>query len=374
MLVVAASAASGAVAYKATEGLPSREMPAESASADNRSGSDARAPEEGAGSGPEVKAEQPENLVLNLQPGGFVQQGSKVSITFSADKLVRGGDAVEGLTADDVVVLEDGEVASPAEGWRRFNSNFRGVRVNHRLLLDLSGSMATERQLAALARAGNRYVAKVLATKESGDHFFAIDGFDGGPVVPIQPYTQDPEALKQALSNPCGTTLCKDPSTNLFGALTREIATLESEATEGAAAVSERAIVLFTDGIDQAGTASLKETVKANGESAVHVYTVTVGAEADEKRTADLGKAGNVSATSEGDIAAAAESIAERTPALAKHFYRFEYCTPKRGGKHTLKLQLRHKVDDQTVLKGSLAQAFELTNSRFECDLPRPRL
>jgi hypothetical protein len=375
VLVVAASAASGAVAYKATESLQPEPTPATSPADGKEPGEGEAKPasEEGAEK-PAAKADEPENLVLNLQPGGFVQQGSKVTLTFSADKLVKGGDAVEGLAIDDLVVLEDGEEASPAEGWRRFTSNFRGVRVNHRLLLDLSGSMATEKQLSALARAGNRYIEKVLAAKDSGDHFFAIDGFDGGPVVPIQSYTQDPTVLGQALANPCGTTLCKDPSTNLYGALSREIATFEAEAEAGDAPVSERAIVLFTDGIDQAGVATLKQTAAKNSETAVHVYTITVGSEADQERSAKLGKAGNAVAPEAGDIAKAAESIAERTPALAKHFYRFEYCTPKRGGKHELTLKIRHKVDDKLVLKGSLAQAFELTNTRFECDLPKPRL
>ncbi len=374
MLVVAASAASGAVAYKATDSLQPTDPAPASVTDAKPAGAEPKAEGDDGAAKPETKAEEPDNLVLNLQPGAFVQQGSKVTITFSADKLVKGGDAVEGIRAEDLVVYEDGEVASPSEGWRRFTSSFRGVRVNHRLLLDLSGSMATEKQLAALARAGNRYVEKVLGTKDSGDHFFAIDGFDGGPVVPIQTYTQDPEILKQALANPCGTTLCKDPSTNLFGALSREISSFEAELPEADAPISERAIVLFTDGVDQAGVASLKQTVKTNTETAVHVYTITVGAEADQERTATLGKAGNAPPNETGDITKAAEAIAERTPALAKHFYRFEYCTPKRGGKHELKLKVRHKVDDKLVLTGELSQPFELTNTRFDCDLPRPRL
>ena len=118
----------------------------------------------------------------------------------------------------------------------------------------------------------------------------------------------------------------------------------------------------------------MKQTVKTNTETAVHVYTITVGAEADQERTATLGKAGNAPPNETGDITKAAEAIAERTPALAKHFYRFEYCTPKRGGKHELKLKVRHKVDDKLVLTGELSQPFELTNTRFDCDLPRPRL
>lgn len=374
MLVVAASAASGAVAYKATESLQSASPPsAESAGEKTAPGDEKAAPAEGAKE-EAPKGEEPETLVLNLQPGGFSQQGSKVSLTFSVDKQVKGGDAVEGITAEEVEVLEDGDVASPSEGWRRFTSNFRGVRVNHRLMLDLSGSMATEKQLAALARAANRYVEKVLSAQDSGDHYFAVDGFDGGPLVVIQDYTQDPALVRQVLANPCGTTLCRDPSTNLYGALKREVAMLEAEAQAQEGAVSERAIVLFTDGIDQAGVADLKETLKTNAESAVHVYTVTVGAEADPERAAALGKAGNAKPSEGSDVAAAAESIAARTPALAKHFYRFEYCTPKRGGKHTITLRVRHRTEPKVFLKGSLEQAFKLENEAFECDLPRPRL
>jgi hypothetical protein len=114
--------------------------------------------------------------------------------------------------------------------------------------------------------------------------------------------------------------------------------------------------------------------MKTTAESAAHVYTITVGTEVDQERAAGLGKAGNVSASEDSDIAKAAERIAERTPALAKHFYRFDYCTRKRGGKHTLTLKIRHKVGEQLVLKGSLSQPFELSNTRFECELPRPRL
>ncbi len=378
LLIVAASAASGAVAYQAASSYQaSSSEQAASASPSNdpaKSGAaDPKAQGEGGSTDAATKVDEPETLVLNLQPGGFVQENSKLTFTFSVDKLVKGGDAVEGVTLEEIVVTEDGEVSSPDEGWRRFTSEFRDVRVNHRLLLDLSGSMATETQLDALARAGARYVDKVLATKDSGNQFIAIDGFDGGPVVSILGYTQDAMELKRALANPCGTTLCNDPSTNLHGALEAEITQLETEALEKTS-IGDRAIVLFTDGIDQAGAADLKETLARSAASGVHVYTVAVGgSEGDQERLGAFGKAGNFPATELKDLTKAAEAVADRTPLLAKHFYRIEYCTPKRGGSHSLKLNVRHKGEQKTVLVGSLTQEFELKNDKFDCDIPRPK-
>jgi len=339
LLVVAASAASGAVGYQAATALQSSPSAQEASAqtADDTSktaaATDPSAPASGDGADPAKEPEPPETLVMNLQPAGFVQEGSRVSLTFSIDKNVKGGDAVEGVTAQDIIIEEDGEVASPDEGWRRFTADFRDVRVNHRLLLDLSGSMATEARLNALARAGARYVDKILATKDGANHFIAVDGFDGGPVVSLQRYTQDAQALKQALANPCGTTLCNDPSTNLNGALEAEIAALEAEAAT-TSGVSERAIVLFTDGIDQAGAATFKATLAKSAASGVHVYTITVGADGDQEHAGAFGKAGNFPAADPKALTKAAENVADRTPALAKHFYRVDYCTPKRGGTH----------------------------------------
>jgi len=379
ILVVAASAAVGAVGYQAVSNYQqSSAVSADASPASSDQPSDAAAKDPSATASGDAKAGgEPEALVLTLQPAGFAQDGSKVSLTFSVDKGVKGGDALEGVTADDIIVEEDGEVASPDESWRRFTSLLRSVRVNHRLLLDLSGSVivgkkSTDDQLSALARAGAHYVDKVLATKDGSQHFIAVDGFDGGPVVSIQGYTQDAKALKAALANPCGETLCKDPSTNLNGALATEIATLETEAASDDS-IGDRAIVLFTDGVDQAGSATFKSTLARSEASGVHVYTVAFGADVDQDRAGAFGKAGHFPASDLPSLTKAAEDVAGRTPALARHFYRLDYCTPKRAGIHTLKLKVRHRGEDKVVQWGSLRQDFEVKTDRFECDIPPPK-
>lgn len=372
LLLVAASATGGAVAYDAANSYRAEAAAQLEAAGTSVAGAKAAGAEGAAAAGAVIPVEEPETLVLNLQRGGFVQEASKLTFTFSIDKMVKGGDAVEDVTVDDLIVSEDGEVTSPDEGWRRFTSQFRDVRVNHRLLLDLSGSMATETQIEAIAVAGGAYIDKVFATKNTGTHFIAIDGFDGGPVVSIHTYTQDANSLKAALRSPCGTKLCNDPSTNLNGALQAEIAQLESEAN-AEPPISDRAIVLITDGVDQAGAMDLKETLAKSEKSGVHVYTIAVGPQGDPQRLGAFGKAGNFPAKEPKDLKKAAEAVAARTPLLGNHFYRLEYCTPKRGGTHTIKLKVRHKGEGPEVLVGWLDQPFELQTEKFDCDLPKPK-
>ena len=398
LLVAAASAASGTVAYQAASSYQAKAQGLATTATDQanqaRSKAGAFASAAGANAGAagaklaEAKSAaeaklaeglaaakdlaEPESLVLTLQKRGFSQQGSKLTLIFTIDKKVKGGDAQEGVTAEEVQLLEDDEEVSPDEGWRRFTSEFRDVRVNHRMLLDLSGSMTSEAQLQALARSGAHYVDKIFSTKDSGNHFVAIDGFDGGPVIPIVAYTQDAVELKRALSNPCVNELCKDPSTNLNGALEAELAQLEADA-DAEKSLVESAILLFTDGIDQAGTNDTKALLEKNAESGVHAYMIAVGTKGDPELLGKFGKSGVFPYEDPKGMTKAAGALAERTPALAKHFYRVEYCSPKRGGSHKLKLKIRHKDEQKVMQLGSLMQEFELGDDKFECDLPRPK-
>jgi hypothetical protein len=221
----------------------------------------------------------------------------------------------------------------------------------------------------------------------------AIYAFDGREApTPVVEFTSDPAALKaglERLSTPecshnsdcagftdrrsCAGWLCVDDSTNLNGAVVQGLERLERErAADKEVPFQESALVVFTDGTDQAARVTREAALTAVGASRSHVFTIGLGTETDQRALETLGKDGFQPAAQLSELSGAFFRIGERITSLANRFYLLEYCSPKRSGTHSLEVVAAWTSPEGTPLKGSLTRRFDATGFESGCEILSP--
>jgi hypothetical protein len=223
------------------------------------------------------------------------------------------GAPVAGLDASAFEVQEDGRPLSPLESQRAVAPKGQQVRVASLLLLDLSGSVLRTGDFTALKEAATRYVKTVLGPRDAGQRL-AIYSFDGREVPQrLAAFTADQATalaalegldVKECASNldcagfvdhrTCAGWRCVDDSTNLNGAIVKALDTLDDQlALEPEVRWKEAALVVFTDGTDQASRVSHGELLSRLDRSKVRRFTVGLGAEIEEKSLTAIGVDGS---------------------------------------------------------------------------------
>jgi hypothetical protein len=341
-----------------------------------------------AGCGP-AAVEVPRCLQLT-QPGGdqvTVTQPAKVSAFFSVDTC--GGEPMSGLTGANFEILEDGAAVSPYESRRTVQPRGQKYRMDSMVLIDFSGSILRSNTWPQLRDAAAKYVDTVLAREGDGQRV-GLYTFDGRATIQqVVDFTDDRAALTRGLESlsqsqctvsadcagfpgakTCAGFRCVDDSTNLNGGIIEALDTLDARGRmETEIPFKDSSLVIFTDGTDQAGRATQDAAYLRSHKTAAHVFTVGLGAEVDASALQGFGKDGYYPATEPSQLSAAFTRIAEQVAGLANRFYLLEYCSPKRGGRHDLKLVARWVSSDQGILIGSLTREFDATGFGSGCDL-----
>ncbi len=307
---------------------------------------------------------------------------SKVSLFFSVDTCK--GTPVPALKVDSFELTEDDKPVSTFESRMTLQPKGQQFRMYSLLLLDLSGSILESGSFPALADAAKQYVDQVLAARAEGQRV-AVYTFDGrAGLTPLVEFGTDPAALKSAIERlkerqcttradcaqfadrkSCSGWLCVDNSTNLHGAIVSGIDRLERELqTEPDISFKDSALVVFTDGTDQAGRVTREAAVAKIRSSRPHVFAIGLGGEVDEPAMRQFGRDGYQSANDAGQLSFAFQEIASRIVGMATRFYLLEYCSPKRGGTHTLAVKVT--ADGVT---GGLTRRFDATGFGSGCEL-----
>jgi hypothetical protein len=336
-----------------------------------------------------VPSEKARCLKFSLPDDGLVTAPpARVSLFFTVDTC--GGEPVAGLPADQFVLKEDGRNVSTFESQLRISPRGEKFRMYSMLLLDLSGSILRSGQFPALVEAANHYVDTVLQGGRNDGQKVAIYGFDGRAApFSIVEFTSEPAELKAGLEKlsarecnvsadcarfsdrrVCAGWLCVDDSTNLNGAVVTGLERLDRELqAEPSIRFKEGALLVFTDGTDQASRVS-KETAEGVASKAKsRTFTVGLGGEVDEQSLRAIGRDGFQLAGETGQLSAAFAEVAKRVRALASRFYLLEYCSPKRGGKHQLEIGATVTDAYGVTLSGSVARPFDATGFESGCDL-----
>ncbi len=302
---------------------------------------------------------------------------ARVSLFFGVDTCE--GAPVAGLDASAFEVQEDGRPLSPLESQRAVAPRGQQVRVASLLLLDLSGSVLRAGDFTALKEAATRYVKTVLGPRDAGQRL-AIYSFDGREVPQrLAAFTADQATalaalegldVKECASNldcagfvdhrTCAGWRCVDDSTNLNGAIVKALDTLDDQlALEPEVRWKEAALVVFTDGTDQASRVSHGELLSRLDRSKVRRFTVGLGAEIEEKSLTAIGVDGSWPVAKASGLSDAFAAVAAKVTARANRFYALEYCSPKRSGQHSVKVTARWTTPAGEVLLGGRSWEFD---------------
>ena len=341
--------------------------------------------------GPNVVSDQPTNssrcLSLSEPSGGLtVGLPSRVGWLFKVDTC--SGEPVSGLSGAQFEIFEDGKKVSAYESQQRVAPKGERFRLYSVVLLDLSGSMLRSGDFPKLQVAASRYFGEALAAGGDG-HRIALMTFDGrAQPQTVVPFTSNRAALQAGLDSlsftecqasadcagftdrrTCAGWRCVDDSTNLNGALVSTLDVLGQELTHSDVSWRDGAVVLFTDGTDQAARVSSSTAQQAVSASSQHVFTIGLGGEVDEATLKSLGKDGYWPVAKADQLDAAFLEIAGRVAGLANRFYVLEYCSPKRSGTHTLKVVANIDTAREGTLVGSLSGQFDATGFSSGCEL-----
>jgi len=326
-------------------------------------------------------------LELSLAKNGFTALApAKLSMFFSVTTCA--GEPVPGLTAESFSIAEDGKRVSNFESQKVIMAKGQKFRLHTLVLLDLSGSLLRSGDFTRLKEAAAAFVDSVLSGQPEG-HTLAIYGFDGrANPFPVSEFSSDPAHLKAALeslSTPqcstnadcadfpdrrtCGGWLCVDDSTNLNGAVIAGLKRLDSEVVRDTSIPFQHgALVLFTDGTDQAARYQDHEAEHQVSLSNHEVFTVGLGGEVDRTTLQSLGKSGFELASQTDELNQAFAKVGQRVLALANRFYLVEYCSPKRGGTHELTVSVT-VPDGEAQRTGSLTHPFDASNFTSGCEI-----
>lgn len=341
-----------------------------------------------AGCGPEVTPLP--NCLQLTQPGAetvTTTQPGKVSAFFGVDTCE--GKPVSTLNGDNFEIFEDGSPVSPYESRRTVQPRGQRYQMSSLLLLDFSGSILRSNSWPVVNGAVTKYVEAVLARPDDGQKI-ALYTFDGRAAPQqVVGFTSDKTALLAGLgalgerrcsrnadcamnaeAKTCAAFRCVDDSTNLNGAMLRAIDILETQtASLKDVPFKDSSLVVFTDGTDQAARVTTTSVVARSKSTPAHIFTVGLGTEVDRPALEGLGKDGFYAASAPAELAGAFARIAEKVTGLANRYYLLEYCSPKRSGRHELKLVAKLTRPGAEVLLGSLTREFDATGFESGCDL-----
>lgn len=311
---------------------------------------------------------------------------SRISWLFRVDTC--SGQPVAGLGATQFQIYEDDKQVSAYESQQRVAPKGERFRLYSMVLLDLSGSMLRSGDFPQLQAAARRYLETVLSAGGDG-HQVQLMTFDGRSepqvLVPFSANLATLEAGLDSLSQSecavsadcagfsdrrtCAGWRCVDDSTNLNGAVVRSLSMLDSQLAQAGVPWRDGALVLFTDGTDQASRVSSSEMLQAVSKSSDHVFTIGLGGEVDLPVLQQVGKDGAWPVAKADQLEGAFQEIAARVAGLANRFYVLEYCSPKRSGKHTLKVVTSYQDPKLGELLGQISSEFDATGFSSGCSL-----
>lgn len=257
------------------------------------------------------------------------------------------------LTQNDFEIYEDNSLISALESKAQIQNRPGDYLYSSILLLDLSGSVLNSTNLPRVKDAAQSFVESVMPENtevEYGSREMAVYWFDGEENIHLlQGFSFDKDELIVALQS-VDEDISADNSTNLNGAVIQGLSVLESRLTEVSLdpnLSTAGAMVIFTDGTDQAGRQDDRTAIDAvkSLSSQYSVFTIGLGEEIDQNVLEQFGRDGFELAENSFDLNTAFLDVANRIKSASGSFYVLEYCSPKRSGEH--EIQLRAIYEDR---------------------------
>lgn len=299
----------------------------------------------------------------------FVNLPSNVSVFFRVEN--QNGDGISGLNESDFTIYENGQFISNFEATRKIQPNEQVFDYHITLLLDLSGSIFGGENLAGLKQAAKSFIDEVVpASTDTNAEAIKMEiwWFDGAESIKqLQTASANSTTLKDAIDR-ITPEMSSDNSTNLYGAVIQgiDVASQKLTQTRNLNEIGSSAVVVFTDGTDQANRNTKGQALGAvaNADRDISVYTIGLGGEIDELTLREIGKTSFVSAANIGELLDRFREIGDLINGRANSYYLLEYCSPKRSGSKQLTIEVA-----QGSLAGNANTLFDASDFNGSCSL-----
>lgn len=292
---------------------------------------------------------------------------AKISVVFSVTDSL--GQPLTGLRCDDFLLAEDSLKISAHESAYRVQDYPQDLHLSTLLLLDLSGSILGS-DFDSLKISAHAFIRSLFENSKPSRVNLAISWFDGAAGLHrLSDFTSDTLRLQRAVAS-LHAGMSTDLSTNLHGAIIAGVATIKAEVKKNRTGlISHGALVVFTDGQDNAARFTPRQALSAVDSCGpnVSVYTIGLGEEIDDTHLRAFGKDGFAFAKSLDALQQYFAATAARIQSRLMNRYLLEYCTPKRNGRHSLTITAR--APENREIHGAVTISFPADGFRGGCSL-----
>jgi hypothetical protein len=289
---------------------------------------------------------------------------SNVAVYFKVE--TSDGRPVGGMTADQFVIYEDGQVVSQYESKQTILNPEAAASHYTLLLVDMSGSISESGNANTVVDAATAFTENVEKYQKVG--VYAFDGSED--LYPISPFTSSSGSATAGVKR-LATFKPRDPSTNLHGAVVKGLKELEAALSHAEHPMRFGTLVVFSDGTDRAARVSEDDMRKAIKDSPYDVFAIGLGAEMSDDQLNGIGKNGTAKAQDRGSVVQAFNTIAKKIQDLTRSYYLLGYCSPARAGKHEVTIEAVVKDGDKER-RGRLTTEFDAAGFTSGCDPNKP--
>lgn len=270
---------------------------------------------------------------------------AKVSVTFQVS--TEDGEPVPNLPVEAFELLDNGESDSGFESSKAFEPKPGRFQSSVALLLDMSGSITGSNALPLLRTAAGAFVENALDAPGVAVGIWWFDG--GADLVELMDFTDDADALVSAIDS-LTADVTRDNSTNLNGAVQLGIETVEQRLVDVSqnGLIQSGALVIFTDGTDQANRVPASTALSSVQSSGIAIYSIGLRGEIDEAFLTQIGRSGSAFADDAESLLGEFSVVGDQIEALANSFYILAYCSPRRAGVSN-QLTIRVTHDDKVA-------------------------
>ena len=287
---------------------------------------------------------------------------ANVSVTFQV--TTEDGEPVPNLPVSAFELFDNGQSDSGFESAKAFQPKPGRFQTSVALLLDMSGSITGSDALPLLKTAAAAFVDNSLDAPGVAVGVWWFDG--SSDLVQLLDFTDDAEGLKAAIEG-LTADVTRDNSTNLNGAVQLGIQVVEErlEAGSPGGLIQTGALVIFTDGTDQANRVPAAAAVSAVDASGIAVYSIGLRGEIDETFLAQIGRSGSAFADDADALLGEFTGVGDQIEAMANSYYVLAYCSPRRAG---VSNELRIRVT-QGAQNGEATTTYAAVNFTGGCTL-----
>lgn len=300
--------------------------------------------------------------ILFSQVSTTTELPSNVTVSFKAD--TEDESPLSSLDNSNFTLFENGDEINAQESRLQITRSPSNFMYSALLVIDLSGSVLADNTLGQVKDAARSFVDSYLSNdSQSATYELAIYWFDGEEALhQLSGFSTNKVSLNEKIAS-INEDISTDNSTNLNGAVVQGIEIMENRLSTLKTRdfiIVAGAMVLFTDGVDQAGRVTLNQATSAVSNSAdeLSLFTIGLGSEVNKRVLTDLGKTSAEFANNLDDLTQAFDVVASNTIGVADSYYIIQYCSPKRSGDHDFRIDVIYNNFKGSIEKNFNANGF----------------